>query len=112
MLRVHVCKESVLEIDPLVVFRATRAFALALIVLVNTKSPRDLHAAGVVIGLQMSVELGVSVDRVLDLERHRAIEPTLDARQVGSLHSEHLSFVCRSSVSSFGTILFKLSTCE
>jgi hypothetical protein len=112
MLRVHVCKESVLEIDPLIIFRATRAFTLALLVLINTKSPHNLHAAGVVVGLQMSVELGVSVNRVLHLERYSAIEPTLDTRQVGPLHSEDLSFVCRSSSSTVGRVLFKLSTCE
>jgi len=82
MVRLHVRKKGPLAVRFFVVIWATRAFALVLVILVDDESSPHLLAAGMIVGLQMFVELGVGVDRVLLLKRHGAIEPTLNARQV------------------------------
>lgn len=80
MLRLHVRKESLLEVHlPTIPRRATGTFALALVVLVDVESPSDLLAASVKVGLQVLVELGVGVDQILRLKRHGAVESALDA---------------------------------
>lgn len=65
---------------------AAMATALAVVILVDVETPQHLLAAGVEVGFQVLVGLGVDVRGFLLLVGHARIELALDALQVTLLH--------------------------
>jgi hypothetical protein len=92
MVRLHVRDEGLLNVRLFALSWAAGAFAMAIVTHVDDESPSQLLVAGMVVGLQMLVELDAGVERLPLVKRHGRIAPATNARQVLVFGSEELGF--------------------